>query len=133
MNAKKISLPLLLLILLMLPAFYGCPRGNPTITLTVTDCETGKITITDSTRVSSRSGNQWQFSTTITVKCDGKIAKDAEIKIKFWFKDAFKRKTNSKGQISYHDNLHSNPKGQKFKVTIKGKNNKDKTEEFTVK
>lgn len=132
MKSESLKYYATIFILLFLPAFYGCPgTGTPTITLTAIDCKTNDITVTDSTKVISRPGNEWLFSTTITVKCNGKVVKDAELKVKFWFKDAIKRKTNKNGQISYRDNFHANPKGEKFKVTIEGKDG-DKTQEFTV-
>ena len=132
MNLQKAKLTALIGILLLLPAFYGCPGGTPKITLKVTDCSKDDITITEVSTLRSQAGSQWTFRTKITVKCNGQVVKGAELKVKFWFKDAMKLKTNKDGEINYHKSGQgSKPSGEKFKVTIKG-NDGERTEEFTT-
>lgn len=114
--------------------FYGCPgSGEPKITLTVTDCPVQNITIEENTRVTTQTGNQWTMSTTITVKCNGKPAKNADIKVKFWWpKGTFKLTTNEKGKVrKTKRGQGARPTGEKFTVTIVGSDG-EKPQEFTI-
>jgi hypothetical protein len=129
-----LKLTLILFLILALPAFYGCPgSGTPKITLTVTDCDPVNITISDSTRVTMRAGSQWILNTEITVKCNGNVVKDAEIKVDFWWPNGtFKLTTDENGKAHYRKTGQgTKPSGKKFQVTING-NGDDKTVEFTV-
>lgn len=130
-SINKLSIPIL--ILFILPLFYGCPGSKPEITLTVTDCEVDKITITENTRITTQSGNQWSLSTVITVKCDGQVIENAELNVEFWWPNgSYKLKTNAQGEIRKTKRGHgSKPTGEKFKVKIKG-NDGDKVKEFTI-
>jgi hypothetical protein len=130
-NLHKLTLYLLLLTALFF--FYGCPGGNPKITLEVTDCPKDQITITDQTTVRSISGEQWQLTTTITVKCNGQPANKADIKLEFWWPNGtFKKQTNDKGEVRFtKKGQGSKPSGQTFTVTIVG-NDGEMTKDFTV-
>jgi len=136
---QPLGLPIIFIAILLLTAIYGCPDGSnndsAAITLTVANCSSDKVTITHNTKASNLSGqNRWITTTTITVKCDGEVVEGAELKVKLWFTTAFKQKTDTAGQIRYRKKTHASPKGQKFKVTIRGNDgdNDYKTEEFTV-
>ncbi len=122
------------IILLLLPIFAGCPdSSSPKITLTVTDCNVNNITVTEDTRITTQSGNQWSLRTTITVKCNGTPVPNAEIKLEFWWPGGtFKRTTNENGEVRYTKQGHGDkPSNQTFTVTIKG-NDGDKDVDFTI-
>lgn len=132
MNLQKLKFTALIGMLLLLPAFYGCPGSTPKITLKVTECATDDITITEVSTLTSQAGSQWNFKTVITVKCNGEIVKDAELIADFWFGDPIKLTTNKNGEINYQKKGQgSKPSGSKFNVTIKG-NDGEKTEVFTT-
>jgi hypothetical protein len=134
MYSRIKALPLLLLALLFLSAFYGCPGSKPTITIQAIDCPTDQITIDDKSTVRSASGDQWVLNAKVIVKCNGEVYKDAEIIVSFWWPNGTtKLKTNEKGEATYTKRGHGSlPYGEKFKVTIKGSDG-EKEKEFELK
>jgi len=107
--------------------------GNSGITLTATNCPKDSIRVTESTRITTQSGNQWLLSTVITVYCGSTPLPDAEVEVKFWWPDGdIKLTTDGNGQIPYRKQGHgSKPTGESFDVRIVGSDG-ERTQTFTI-
>lgn len=118
---QKQSLYLFILTIIVL-GFYGCPGGDPKISLEVTDCEKDKITIEHDTKVTPRAGEQWTLRSTITIKCDGVVVPNADIKVEFWWPGGeYKKTTNQDGKAVVTKKGHGDPpRSKKFTVIIIG-------------
>lgn len=132
MNSTSKSI-CIVLALLFAVSLFGCPNGDsdqPVITLTVTDCATGDITMTLSGTEAAAAGNQWRITATIEVKCSGAPVPNAELKAEFWWPGGtLKLVTGQDGKATHSRMLHADPSGSTYTVTIKG-NNGEKVESY---
>ena len=105
----------------------GCPlfggSSRPTNTSTVTDCDVADITMTAGGTKTAVGGNQWRLVATVDVKCNGVAVKNAELKAEFWWPGGtLTMKTlPPNGRATYTRNLHADPAGESYSVTIRGR------------
>lgn len=130
-NRLMCSVPIMLLAALL----SGCPgsgsSNQPTITLTVTDCAGDNITMTATGSKTQGTGNRWQVTATIDVKCSGAPVPNAELKAEFWWPGGtLKLTTGPDGKATYRRTVDADPTGNAYTVTIKA-NDGEKPASYT--
>lgn len=137
MNLYRFTLPITLISIILLLAFYGCPGGPKAkkITITASECPSEQITVEDQSKVTTTAGSQWRLSAKIVVKCNGEVVKDAEIKVEFWWPSGtYKLTTNAQGEATYTKRGQGSPPyGEEFTVTLIGSDKNEINKKFEIK
>ena len=110
---------LALAVLALVGVPLGCPDSDetPTITLTATDCEKDKISVTASKSVGGSPSN-WVVTVSIEVKCDGQPLGNAQLKYTSWIGVSTRLETDGDGKTSARGRVSTSERPGSLDVTV---------------